>query len=194
LFDNARAALVTLRKTFETWIVIGKAVAAARARADRIGGGKTFRRILEQQGLGELPPATATRLEQVVARLDEVTVWHSGLPGNRQIAWASPSAVFKHCPVFAKERTAARPDMKPRRPKANVEAAIDIIVDYGRELAEDARIAIVTRIADGLGIATKKACQPKPKATGKKDAALKQVFQQAQDTLNATLGNLMKGN
>jgi hypothetical protein len=103
--------------------------------------------------------------------------------------------VFKHCPVFAKERTAARPDMKPRRPaKANVEAAIDIIVDYGRELAEDERIAIVTRIADGLGIATKKERQPKPKATGKKDAALKQVFQQAQDTLNATLGNLMKGN
>jgi len=84
--------------------------------------------------------------------------------------------------------------MKPRRPaKANVEAAIDIIVDYGRELAEDERIAIVTRIADGLGIATKKARRPKSKATGKKDAALKQAFQQAQDTLNATLGNLMKG-
>jgi hypothetical protein len=79
------------------------------------------------------------------------------------------------------ERTAARPDMKPRRPaKANVEAAIDIIDDYGRALAEDERIAIVTRIADG--------------PTGKKDAALKQAFQQAQDTLNATLGNLTKGN
>src|SRR5262245_6450673 len=62
LFANARAALVTLRKTFETWIVVAKAVAAARVRADRIGGGKTFRRILEQQGLGALAPATATRL------------------------------------------------------------------------------------------------------------------------------------
>src|SRR5262249_14506429 len=152
LFANAREALVTLRKTFETWMVIGKAVVAARARADRIGGGKTFRRILEQQGLGALPPATATRLEQVVARLDEVTAWHSGLSEQRQIAWAAPTTVFKRCPVFATARAAQRPNMKPRRlAKANVEVAIDTIIDYGRELAKDEQIAILKRIAKGLG-------------------------------------------
>jgi hypothetical protein len=40
LFENARQAIDLLKKTFETWVVIGKAVAAARARADRIGGGR----------------------------------------------------------------------------------------------------------------------------------------------------------
>jgi hypothetical protein len=171
LFANARAALVTLRKTFETWIVIGQAVAAARARADRIGGGKSFRRILEQQGLGELPPATASRLVQVVARLDEVTAWHSTLTQHRQIAWASPSAVFKHCPAFAKDRTAQRPNMKPRRPaKANVETAIDTIIDYGRELAPDEREAIVARIRQGLDLSEPTA--PEPKAARKRRTKL----------------------
>jgi len=43
-------------------VAAGPCQAPDQARADRIGGGKTFRRILEQQGLGALPPATATRL------------------------------------------------------------------------------------------------------------------------------------
>jgi hypothetical protein len=113
LFEAARQAIGLLKKTFETWMVIGKAIQAARARADRIGGGKTFRRILEQQGLAKVvPAATATRLLQIMEHLPEVSSWHAGLTDQQQVAWASPSAVFKHCPVF-KQPGASKPRPQP---------------------------------------------------------------------------------
>jgi hypothetical protein len=175
IFEAARDAVATLKKTFEVWTVIGKAVVAARARADRVGGGKTFRRILQQQGLGALPPATATRLEQVIARLDEVTAWHSRLSEQKQIAWAAPTTVFKRCPVFAQERAANRPNMKPRRPsRGNIEIAIDTIVEGCAEMAMDERMTIVTRIADALGIATQ------TRKTRTKRQAKHPAFQQAE--------------
>jgi hypothetical protein len=185
IFEAARNAVTLLKKTFETWTVIGKAVVAARTRADRVGGGKTFRRILEQQGLAMVvPPATATRLEAIMAHLADVEAWRAGLTDNQRFRWAAPSAVFKHCPMFAKDRTKLRPAMKPRRPsKMNLEAAIDTIVDGAAELAMDERMAILTRIANGLGIATE------PKKIRRRKA--KSPFQQAEDNINRALGGLM---
>src|SRR5262249_30650807 len=119
----------------------------------------------------------------------EVTVWHSTLPGHRQIAWASPSAVFKHCPVFAKDRAARRPNMKPRRPsRDNIEAAIDTIVDGCAEMAMDERMAVVTRIADALGIATRK-----PRTKRRAARTVEDGLKQAEDHMNKILGNLMGG-
>jgi hypothetical protein len=113
LFEAARQAVTLLKKTFDTWVVIGKAVAAARAKADRMGGGKTFRRILERQHLARVvPPATATRLLKIIENLPAVTTWHSGLSEERQIAWASPSAVMKHCPAL---QTTTTPGSRPKR-------------------------------------------------------------------------------
>jgi hypothetical protein len=92
-----------------------------------------------------------------------------------------------NCSVFAGDRANMRPNMKPRRPShGNIEAAIDTIVDGCAEMAMDERMAIVTRIADALGIATRKTRAKRP--------ALKQAFKQAEDVVNAALGNLMKGN
>jgi hypothetical protein len=117
IFENARNAVGLLKKTFETWTVIGKAVVAARTRADRVGGGKTFRRILDQQGLGMVvPPATATRLEAIMASLVAVEEWRAGLTDKQRFNWASPSAVFKRCPVFAKDRATLRPNMTSSQP------------------------------------------------------------------------------
>jgi hypothetical protein len=53
-------------------------------------------------------------------------------------------------------------------------------------MAMDERMAIVTRIADALGIATQ------TRKTRTKRPALKQAFKQAEDAINAALGNLMK--
>src|SRR5205085_3532679 len=50
LFDCARAALDALKKTFETWTVIGRAAVRAREIADERGGRYTFQRLLDQQG------------------------------------------------------------------------------------------------------------------------------------------------
>jgi hypothetical protein len=138
LFDAARAAVVTLKKTFETWVVIGRAVVAARKRANRIGGGKTFRRILEQQGLGVVaPPATATRLERIMAKLPEIETWRAGLTENEAFQWASPSAVFKHCPALVRT-----PDDRPADHAAKPDKLVPVKTggDYdeiARELARN---------------------------------------------------------
>jgi hypothetical protein len=58
------------------WTVIGKAVVATRARADRIGGGKIFR-ILEQQGLSMVVPP--------VANLVAVEDWRADLTENQRV-------------------------------------------------------------------------------------------------------------
>jgi hypothetical protein len=148
IFDAARAAVTLLKKTFDTWVVIGRAVVAARTRADRLGGGKTFRRILEQQGLAAVvPPATATRLEAIMAKLVEVESWRAKtLTENQRFQWASPSAVFKHCPAFAKDREARRPKMPRKVSKNSVEAAVDTIADYCEDLAADEKATLLGRL------------------------------------------------
>jgi hypothetical protein len=156
LFEAARKAVEMFgelgKKTFEVWVIIGKAVVAARARADRLGGGKTFRRILDQQGLGKVvSPSDATHLADIMARLPEVEEWRNDLPPKQQIAWASPSAIIKHAkdaaehPLFPKKRDGTPPR---RPPKMNVEVAIDTIVDYCKDLAPDERAAILERVGN----------------------------------------------
>jgi hypothetical protein len=149
-FEAARGAVLTLRKTFEVWTVIGKAVVIARTRADRLGGGKTFRRILEQQGLGSIPDATATWLQRIMARLPNVEAWRVGLSERQQINWASPSAIIKHAkdaaglPLFPKKVGAQPAFRRPNR--MNIEVAIDTITDYCRDLAQDERAALLKRV------------------------------------------------
>jgi hypothetical protein len=87
------------------WIIIAKGLRTLRTKADRIGGRQTFRRLREQAGLGEkaIPPATVTRLDTILDNLPAVMSWHQRLDEQQQFRWASPSAVFKHCPVFKKD-------------------------------------------------------------------------------------------
>jgi hypothetical protein len=115
LFEAAREAVGFLKKTFPTWIVIGHAVVAARERADQFGGGKTFRIILEQQGISQVvPPSTATRLIAIIEHLPEVQAWHADLTDDRKFAWASPSSVFQRCPVFAELKKTMKKKKKPQ--------------------------------------------------------------------------------
>jgi hypothetical protein len=101
VFEAARNAVTLLKKTFETWIVIGKAIVRARDIADRRGGGKTFMRLIEQQGLAPLVnKTTASNLLRIMEQLPEVTKWHETLTDKQQIDWAAPTTILKRCPVF----------------------------------------------------------------------------------------------
>jgi hypothetical protein len=146
VFEAARSGVALLKKTFDTWVTIGRGVVLARDRANRIGGGKTFRRILEQQGLAAVvPPATATRLEAIIARLSEVEAWRAALSDTRRFNWSSPSAVYKHCPLFARPEGSSQPPMR-KTPRPHVQVAIDTVADYVRDLAPDERAAILGQI------------------------------------------------
>ncbi len=107
LFENARHAVAKIKKTFDAWMVIARGVEAARKRADRFKGKKVFERILTQQGIDEVlgnTPATvkstATRLLKILEHEAEVIAWRSKLSAWERMQWASPTAVYKHCPVF----------------------------------------------------------------------------------------------
>jgi hypothetical protein len=107
LFENARQAVAKIKRTFETWMVIARGVEAARNRADRLKGKKVFERILTQQGidgvLGKTPAtvkSTATRLLKILAHEKEVMAWRGKLSDCERTQWASPTAVYRRCPVF----------------------------------------------------------------------------------------------
>ena len=101
IFEDARLAVTRLKKSFDEWIKIGRAVVLAREIANRRGGSKTFMRIIEQQGLGKIvPKQTATHLLRVMERIDEVLIWHGALTEKQQIDFASPKTILRRCPIF----------------------------------------------------------------------------------------------
>jgi hypothetical protein len=92
-------------------------VVRARDIADRRGGGKTFMRLIQQQGLARVVnKATASRLLRIMEHLPQVTAWHETLTDKQQIEWAAPTTILKHCPVFAEPK----PD-KTERPMTKAE-------------------------------------------------------------------------
>jgi hypothetical protein len=109
VFEDARQAVARLKKSFDEWIKIGKAVVLAREIADRRGGAKTFMRIIEQQGLGSIvPKQTATHLLRVMERIDKVLAWHGTLTERQQIDWASPETILRHARSSGHRHRAAR--------------------------------------------------------------------------------------
>jgi hypothetical protein len=110
--EAAREACFTLKRSFSAWLTVGKGIGILRQRADRLGGRKTFARLMAEQGFRmdgpkaerQFTKSTATRLLQVMERKHEVVEWHQRLPPVQQIAWASPDAIIRHCPVFAKPK------------------------------------------------------------------------------------------
>jgi len=89
IFNQARVAGDGLRRSFDQWIVLGHAVVAARAIAVRIGGKRTFHRVLEEQKLEWMHQngrsSTAT-LETVMRSLPRVLEWREGLSEKEKIS------------------------------------------------------------------------------------------------------------
>jgi hypothetical protein len=111
--EAARAAWAGLKKrTFEGWIAIGKGIRILRRRADQLGGRKTFQRLMAEQGFRidgpkserQFDKTTAIRLLQVMEQETEVRIWHQQLAPAQQVEWASPNAILRHCPIFAKAK------------------------------------------------------------------------------------------
>jgi hypothetical protein len=116
LFENARAAVSVLKRSFEAWLTIGRAVVEARAIANDRGGRNTFMLLIEQQGLSDIVnKSTATRLERIMdpENLPRVVEWHASLTLTEQIAWCAPTTVFKHCPHLRGLKPA------PKKPTSN---------------------------------------------------------------------------
>jgi hypothetical protein len=140
VFEDARQAVTRLRKTFDEWVKIGKAVVLAREIADRRGGGRTFMRIIEQQGLGSVvPKQTATHLLRVMERINEVLVWHGTLTEKQQIDWASPKTVLRRCPTFRNPPPASgevRRMTPAERDRQALAAALERVADLERQLSQ----------------------------------------------------------
>jgi hypothetical protein len=100
-----------------------------------MGGRKTFQRLLTQQGLDGLDAGTISRLKKIIANLPQVMEWHSSLPVNKQIAYASPSVVNKHCPVFVKRKQSSKSARPLKAALSTVEQLEARIKELEEELA-----------------------------------------------------------
>jgi hypothetical protein len=119
IFAEARAAGDGLRRGFEVWVVIGRAVQIARDHADRPGGshmamGKRFRTILDDQKLGWIGRNDRSQILRMMAKLPAIRKWREELSEYQRIRWASPQSVINRCP-------ACRPDGRgPKGPVTKV--------------------------------------------------------------------------
>jgi hypothetical protein len=112
--DAAYEAVQTLKKTFEVWIVILRGLETLKAKADRMGGKKTFQRLREQHGLRNavVTDAQVSNLFRISERLPEVEEWRRDeLDDKRRYRWSAPNTIIKHCPIFQ------RPSSSKPRPK-----------------------------------------------------------------------------
>jgi hypothetical protein len=142
IFENARQAVMSLKKTLDMWVVIGRGVVRARDIADRRGGRWAFQRLLDQQGLAPAlgrnwasQKATANKLINIMANLGEVMVWHEELSPAQQILWAAPTTIYKHCPVFKKGDGDADAEKPPSKLK-QVEQSLAKALQENHHLAE----------------------------------------------------------
>jgi hypothetical protein len=162
VFEAARQAVTLLKKTFGTWVTIGQAVVRARDIADRRGGGKTFKRLIEQQGLGAIVnKTTASNLLRIMERLPDVTAWHNTLTTRQQIDWAAPTTILKRCPLFhtRKQDDADKPPTKAEQDRMALAVALEEIerlklrgdgslFDLKRDTAEDIGRTLADNISE----------------------------------------------
>jgi hypothetical protein len=169
-FENGRAGVAMLAKTFEAWIMIARAVETARLRADRIGRRQAFQLILDQQGIAPAlgrewnsQKVIASTLLKILDRLPEVEMWRAGLDASTRIKWAAPTTIMKHCPIF---KTAETP--KPSPKASPMARAAEENQDLRERLdAAEARVAElearVEELEQELAAAKAAMNQPKPK-------------------------------
>jgi hypothetical protein len=107
IFSRAVSAGHGLRRTFDMWLDIGKAIQVAQRHADAGGGGKKTRgirrmAILEENGLGWVNGQSSeiVRLGQVIKQLPAVLAWRETLTDYQRARWSSPQSTFNRCPVF----------------------------------------------------------------------------------------------
>jgi hypothetical protein len=124
--EAAREALVTIKRTFEFWMVIARGLKALKDKAQRIGGKATFDRLREREGLGGrnkagleiLNKTRVSRLLSILDRIAEVEAWRAQLTDKERFTWASPEAVWRHATDADRKllfRDAPKPSPRPAR-------------------------------------------------------------------------------
>jgi hypothetical protein len=109
-------ASVTLRRTFDKWVTMGRGLQLLRKKADQIGTRNAFNDLRDQHGFGErfYNKTLVSKLLRVMDELEAVEKWRATLTEKQRFEWASPDAIIRHCPVFnpapaadAKRKTSA---------------------------------------------------------------------------------------
>ena len=131
ILDAARLASVTLRRTFDKWVTMGRGLQLLRKKAGQIGSRNAFNDLRDQHGFGErfYNKTLVSKLLRVMDELEAVEKWRATLTEKQRFEWASPDAIIRHCPVFnpppaadAKRKTSAYAKLEQTN------------VDLGREL------------------------------------------------------------
>jgi len=121
-----------MKRTFEFWMVIARGLQALKDKADRMGGRFTFDRLREREGLGGkrrdgtdiLNKTRVSRLLGILDELPRVEAWRGSkeLSDKQRFDWASPEAIYRHCPVFAtKDEGERKPSSYAQMKATNVE-------------------------------------------------------------------------
>lgn len=116
IVEAGREALRSLgRRTFDHWMVIGRGIKVLRAKADRLGGTKTFRRLLAQHGYDSLDNSVISKLLKIMDHRRDLEAWRATLSERQQGEWSAPSTLFLHCPIFAKRKARSGPPSRASR-------------------------------------------------------------------------------
>jgi hypothetical protein len=102
------------RKTFGYWVTIGRALKALHIKAEQLKHKKAHNILRDREGLGMdiIKKSRSSRLLKIIDNLPEVEKWRATLTDAERFDWASPEAVHRHCPLFAKDAAPRAPNIK----------------------------------------------------------------------------------
>jgi hypothetical protein len=113
--ERALDAVKEMRKTtFGDWVTIGRALKALHIKAEQLKRKKAYNILREREGLGPdlIKKSRSSRLLKIIDNLPEVEKWRATLTDAERFDWASPEAVHRHCPLFAKDAAPRAPNIK----------------------------------------------------------------------------------
>jgi hypothetical protein len=121
IFATARAVSTGLRRRWESWVDLGRAIQVIdRHVSVGDGGTKTkglrFYAIARAHGLDWLSAnrRTVGYLRELMGRLPEIERWRNGLSDAQRILWASPHSVHVRRGLFNSGKESGEPVIKPR--------------------------------------------------------------------------------
>jgi hypothetical protein len=131
VLQDAHEALITLRRSFDNWVTVGRGLQLLRQKADQIGTRNAFNDLRDQHRLGDkhLRKEAVSRLLKVMDNLQAVLAWRATLTEKQRVDWASPDTIVRRCPIFKGPKTAtaqAKPSPYSKLQQANAELQIEL--------------------------------------------------------------------
>lgn len=77
VLQDAHEALITLRRSFDNWVTVGRGLQLLRQKADQIGTRNAFNELRDQHRLGDkhFRKEVVSRLLKVMGNLEAVEAW-----------------------------------------------------------------------------------------------------------------------